>query len=132
MLQLEKDDPAALMKLLNDNRRFAWEKLFTCTRALQFRKTHAALFQQGAYLPLSGEQDPVIAYARQHEHDTCLVIAPLLSPGNFEQRWLPLDNNLPQQWRDIFTGETVTTENGKLPLAVLDRFPVALLEKISG
>lgn len=132
LLQLEKDDPAALMKLLQENRRFAWEKLFTCAKALQFRNAHAPLFQQGAYLPLSGEQDPVIAYARQYEQDTCLVIAPLPGPGNFEQCWLLLEDHLPQQWRDIFTGEKITTENGKLPLALLDRFPVALLEKISG
>ncbi|WP_436490418.1 malto-oligosyltrehalose synthase [Chitinophaga sp. ARDCPP14] len=133
MQQLEEDDPAALIKLLKENRHFAWEKLFVAAKALQFRKAHAALFQQGDYLPLSGDQDPLIAYARQHEQDICLVIAPLLNAdNNMGQRWLVLDNNMPQQWRNIFTGERITTENGKLPLALLDRFPVALLEMVSG
>ncbi len=71
MQQLEEDDLAALIKLLKENRHFAWEKLFVAAKALQFRKAHAALFQQGDYLLLSSDQDPLIAYARKYEQDIC-------------------------------------------------------------
>lgn len=127
MEQLE-DDPAALQKLLQENRRFAWEKMFVCNRALQFRKAHAALFGIGTYIPVDPEQDDVIAYMREYEGMRCLIIAPLLKAELTGTGTLFIGPDMPLQWRNIFTGEVVTAEGGHLPLSLLQRFPVALLE----
>ncbi|SEW44057.1 malto-oligosyltrehalose synthase [Chitinophaga arvensicola] len=129
--QQEQEDRVALFKLLTENRRLGWEKMFVVSKALAFRKANGALFQQGDYIALSGQQDPLIAYARQYGNDQCIVLAALPEEVVFEQRYLLLDSAFQGQWQDIFTGESIGAVDGKLPLALLDRFPVALLKKIS-
>lgn len=130
ILQLEQDDRAALLKLLQENHRFGWEKMFVCMKALQFRKAHPLLFSAGSYVPVDPLQDNVIAYMRTYKKECCLVMVPLLQMALPEGNLQLPDNNMPLQWRNIFTGEVITVENGLLPLSLLQRFPVALLEAV--
>ena len=57
-------------------------KLFLTQRLLRFRRDHAALFQQGKYLPLnvSGTfADCCVAFVREHEGEWIAVVVPRLS-----------------------------------------------------
>ena len=131
--------------------RSQWEtggiKLFVTYKALNCRRAHLDLFLHGDYLPLTaeGERQPhLVAFARRHESDWALVAAgrffsKLTPPGKFpvgEEVWgktaLALPPEAPTQWRDIFTGDTVTTisaaENPTLTLKqVFSDLPIALL-----
>ena len=57
-------------------------KLFLTQRLLRFRRDHAALFQQGKYLPLAASgtfADCCVAFVREHEGEWIAVIVPRLS-----------------------------------------------------
>jgi (1->4)-alpha-D-glucan 1-alpha-D-glucosylmutase len=131
MQQLEQDDPLGLQKLLQENRRFGWEKMFVCSKALQFRKAHQALFLHGSYVPVHPGQDNVIAYMRICKKEYCLVIVPLVQAVLPEVSLQLPDYDGPLQWRNIFTGEVITLADNQLPLSLLQHFPVALLEPVS-
>jgi (1->4)-alpha-D-glucan 1-alpha-D-glucosylmutase len=145
-------DGAGASALL-DTREDGRIKLLVTSRALSYRRSNRALFEQGSYTPLEAQgkhQECVIAYARSHEDRTAVVIAPRLmvrlgKSGEMVtpvgEVWagslLPLPGvGAGQRLRDIFTGEIVEAreQNGIVGLAldeVLAVFPVALLELIS-
>ncbi len=58
-------------------------KLFLTQRLLRFRRDHAALFQQGKYLPLDCQPEPlpiaVWRFVREHEGEWLAVVVPRLS-----------------------------------------------------
>jgi (1->4)-alpha-D-glucan 1-alpha-D-glucosylmutase len=129
-------------------------KLYLTYRALQFRRQHKLLFEQGQYLPLSIEgrlAENTVAFLRKNGSELALVVVPrfpvsLLNIGgggsaesnrSTMQGWNPawldtyihLPDNAPADWRDAFTGRILHPTSGKLPLSeVLGSFPVALLE----
>jgi (1->4)-alpha-D-glucan 1-alpha-D-glucosylmutase len=88
-------------------------KLFLTHKMLQYRREHFDLFAKGDYLPVQATgvfADSLFAYARRHENQTVLVIAPRLSArvgfppiGDLWQD-TALDLQPPQPLRDIFTG----------------------------
>jgi (1->4)-alpha-D-glucan 1-alpha-D-glucosylmutase len=117
-------------------------KLFLIYRALKARNASRDIFREGAYLPLeSGGRfgSHVIAFARRHEQQWAMVIAPrflsrLVQEGNFplgKQVWQDTEvitpDGAPAQWRNVITSEVLS--GGKtLPVGeALLSFPVALL-----
>jgi (1->4)-alpha-D-glucan 1-alpha-D-glucosylmutase len=124
-------------------------KLYLTWRTLNFRRRHAALFQQGDYVPLSAEgplAERVCAFARAHGEQTAIVVAPRcvfsVQKQNRlawdEQAWAETSLVLPwsaRRWRNLFTGEiNESAEAGQdgshLSLAeVLRSFPAALLAR---
>ena len=126
-------------------------KLLVTSRALNFRRSNLTLFRQGSYTPITVEgkhADNIIAYARSHENQAALVVAPclmtrlgkagetILPVGQvWSGSWLPVPGaSEGDSYRNIFTGEVlqVRTQNDTagLPLEeVLAAFPVALLER---
>jgi (1->4)-alpha-D-glucan 1-alpha-D-glucosylmutase len=122
-------------------------KLYVTHLGLNFRKNSPELFLQGDYLPLAAggaKQNHVIAFARRRGKDWAIAAAArfftrLARPGEApvgRKVWgegaLALPPKAPEQWVDIFTGETVAAEPSAgvrgLPLAkIFRRLPVALL-----
>jgi (1->4)-alpha-D-glucan 1-alpha-D-glucosylmutase len=114
-------------------------------RLLQLRRARAALFRDGAYLPLAIEGragEHAVAYARHHEQQTVLVIAARLTStlcAGDDRRWGPLPWTgtgvalaseqlaLPRHWRDWLTGRDVEADgHALLPLTQLFTGPEAL------
>jgi (1->4)-alpha-D-glucan 1-alpha-D-glucosylmutase len=143
------DGLAAELALRNDPRALAeellksWEdgrvKLYVIRQALACRRARRALFERGEYRPLEASgplAEHVCAYARVAGAAAVTVVPRLLARRGVDEP--PLG---PTYWADtavpaptaaplvnVFTGERVEPEDGRLPLGrVLARFPVALL-----
>jgi (1->4)-alpha-D-glucan 1-alpha-D-glucosylmutase len=118
-------------------------KLFLTSQGLNVRRRKPEVFLKGQYLPLatSGSNAAnVVAFGRRFEEDAVIAVAPRLITGvtGFEQG-LPLgsawgDTQLDlgelgaRSFHNVFTGQTVRTQDGRVRLDELfDKFPVALL-----
>jgi len=122
-------------------------KLYVTYRGLGFRKSHRRVFAEGDYVPLDvsgARQRHVLAFARRAEPVWVVAAVPRLStkivePGEFplgDKVWreneICLPAKAPDVWSNIFTGETLHTQNsaGRKALCVPEVFrhlPVALL-----
>ncbi|HXV49068.1 MAG TPA: malto-oligosyltrehalose synthase, partial [Candidatus Binatia bacterium] len=144
-----ENQPALLRELLHD-----WPdgriKLYLIYKSLAFRGAHRSLFDEGEYLPiesLEASREQICAFARRKGDSWVLVVVPRLiaklleaeHPPLGESTWgssfLSLPDEVPDQWRNILTGEklsVVAAKNRKrLPLAhALQSFPVALLSPV--
>ena len=141
-------DRSGIMDRLRENVCDGAIKMFITSEALRFRRDHAELFSRGSYTGLAaegGRARHVVAFARAIENQTMLALT-----GRF---FLKLCNShgkpigdvwgnttvaLPrktkhEEFRDIFTGQTVTAQRSDdgglvLPLnKVFSQCPVALL-----
>jgi (1->4)-alpha-D-glucan 1-alpha-D-glucosylmutase len=118
-------------------------KVFLTERALGFRKAHPDLFARGEYIPLTAQgkrMANIIGFARRSGEDWALVLAPRLltqlsivvRPPIGMRAWrdtaIALPEGAPARWRNVITGEPITSQDGQLSLyRALDHFPVALL-----
>ena len=144
-------DPAWVRSLVDDLHDGRC-KLYLIWRTLQFRRAHEALFRDGEYLPLRVSGDhaaKICAFARRHEGQTAVVVAPRLYLRLLGERidpplgagvWgntsieLPrgLDANSPLA--SVLGGDRMTAQHGspaELSVGnVLSLFPVALLTTV--
>jgi len=141
----------AFTKELVDRRENGAIKLYLIYRALNFRRDHRKLFEEGEYLPLDAAgtcKDNICCFARRNGQHTVIVAAPRfftrLAPAETlplaEEIWKDTHIVLPFKaknaaYRNIFTGKNVTTSDrdGIQTLSVADiirDFPVALLEEV--
>lgn len=119
-------------------------KLYLTHLALGLRREHRELFSGGEYVPLSGSgtrADNVMAFLRERNGVQAVVVVPrlvasLTREGGFalpareywEGSWVE-GESLSGRYRDVFTGEVMEAEEGRLGLPeLLGAFPVALLE----
>ena len=117
-------------------------KLFLIHRALQARRAHLELFQQGAYQQVTvigGLKGHVVAFARERGDQRALVVTPRFSTGLIKDGEYPLGEAVWQEtrvlpppgsrlrWRDALTGQTVRAEEALWLREALRDFPVALL-----
>jgi (1->4)-alpha-D-glucan 1-alpha-D-glucosylmutase len=144
----EAKGKASLIRELMAEREDGRIKLYVISKVLTFRRTHRKLFEQGAYLPLTGSaalQDHVVAFARRIENQWVLVAAPRLlmtlspsaNPPVGKRIWkantVHLPVGTPLRWQNIFTGEELsafergTAEWGIFLHELFRRLPVALL-----
>ena len=143
----EHEGAQPLLRDLLEHWRDGRVKLYTTWKALQFRVAHPQCFLEGDYTPLyaSGKRiENICLFTRHKGQDWALVAVPRLltkvvDPGVLplgQEAWgassLPLPPGAPQEWTNVFTGETLRAgvENKKpvLRLQHLFRdFPVALL-----
>jgi (1->4)-alpha-D-glucan 1-alpha-D-glucosylmutase len=141
-------------ELCNDISRLSHElddgqaKLYLTWKTLRLRQTQAALFQQGSYIPLnvSGEKkEHVVAYAREHQGKTAVVVAARLCAGLLSENLTTICNE--KAWgntavemsfrgaacyHNVFTSECIPANNkeqgqGVSMANLLRHFPVALL-----
>jgi (1->4)-alpha-D-glucan 1-alpha-D-glucosylmutase len=125
-------------------------KLYLTYKALDFRRSQAALFQAGSYVPLSAAgklKDNVCVFARQMEENWMMVLVPRLTTALLSNESFPLGefwddaavvlpDGVSDRWVNIFTDEKIETINGhdgkRLQVcSVLQNFPVALLASAS-
>jgi (1->4)-alpha-D-glucan 1-alpha-D-glucosylmutase len=127
-----------------------WEdgrvKMYVTHAALRARGDHPDAFARGEYLPVSAagaKAAHVVAFARRGGGSTLLTVVPRLvatltreedfaipSAASWADTALSGDE-VTGRWRNVFTGDEVAAEDGRLPVSVLlAAFPVALLEKI--
>jgi (1->4)-alpha-D-glucan 1-alpha-D-glucosylmutase len=123
-------------------------KLYLIHRILDFRRQHAQLFQEGAYVPLESQglrREHAVAFGREHQGTIVIAVAPrflarlrLTGPPVGASVWAGTGLPVPEAWaarscRNVLTGEdvAVVARQGRfeLPLeAVFASVPVALLE----
>lgn len=118
-------------------------KMWVTMCALNLRRDHKDLFQQGTYVPLQvthGREEHIVAFARVHETEAIVVAAPRMSYTLMKGReeppigavWADSEFSLPPQstgkrLRNIFTGEIFPTGQRLLCREVFATFPLALL-----
>jgi (1->4)-alpha-D-glucan 1-alpha-D-glucosylmutase len=141
---LQQPRPEALAELLanlGDGR----AKLYVIWRLLQLRKSHEALFRDGSYtaVRISGERARhLVAFARRHEREVCITVAPRLfvglgiAPGELPcgaERWSGVRIDTPflkdgTVLRDVLSGREHRVEGGGIDVgALLATFPTAVL-----
>lgn len=110
------------------------QKMFTTRTILQYRKANNRLFIEGEYIPLEIEEGKrkVIAYSRKKDSKWLMVVVPTGLVAAQKTGWeginIPMPTDAPKKWRNIFTGEAIST-NGELALKeVFNQFPVAVFE----
>ena len=139
-----RERPALVADLVN-NWRDGRIKLFVAWQALNFRRDHRELFEQGEYLgvPVEGPREQhLFALVRRHRNRAALAVVPRLTlallshdqerlePAVWDQTSLRLPPGLPGQWHNIFTGEVLKTPGQVLASEALRSFPVALFELV--
>jgi (1->4)-alpha-D-glucan 1-alpha-D-glucosylmutase len=104
-------------------------KLFLTQRLLLFRREHAALFQQGNYLPLkvSGTfAECCVAFMREHEGEWIAVVVPRLSSRvgfpPIGEKWKDTMVALPESFRregskEIFTGRDLLGDDARIKIS---------------
>jgi (1->4)-alpha-D-glucan 1-alpha-D-glucosylmutase len=139
---------AALARELTVHKDDGRIKLYVTYRGLHCRRENPGLFSQGEYLRVETagvQQQHVCALLRRHEGRRALVVVPRLltslipqdgavplGPEVWQDTCLLLSETMPgQRWRNLFTGELVTTgdQGGRPSLAAADvfaNFPVGL------
>ncbi|MEX0714677.1 MAG: malto-oligosyltrehalose synthase [Pirellulales bacterium] len=137
--------PALVAELVN-NWRDGRIKLFVTWQALNFRRDHRELFEQGEYLgvPVEGPREQhLFALVRRHRNRAALAVVPRLTlallshdqerwePGVWDQTSLRLPPGLPGQWHNILTGEVLSSTDQVLAASeALRSFPVALFQLV--
>ncbi|MBV9926289.1 MAG: malto-oligosyltrehalose synthase, partial [Acidobacteria bacterium] len=122
-------------------------KLYVTSRALNFRREHAALFARGEYVPLRAEGRRgagVVAFARALDGEACLTVASRFftrlgvgregALGLQREAWgdtvLRLEGVGGTRFRDVLTGREFDARDGVLQVSeILSPLPVALLAK---
>lgn len=103
------------------------EKLFVTWKALTFRRAHPDIFLDGDYLPLQTNNEKIVAYARVHRQEWVVVVIPL--PGE-----LPADGAVllpagaPGAWKNVLTGEIMSSGGQFLVADVFKKFALGLLK----
>lgn len=136
--QQDSDAASALVETYTDGRL----KTLVTHGALTARARLPAVFARGArYEPLDaeGEKAPhVVAFLRAHAAETIGVVVPRLTARLADGALVPpmgtlWENtrvSLPQgKWLNLLTGQTHSSDGSSLVSALLDRLPVALLER---
>lgn len=129
-----------------------WEdgriKMYVTQRGLRFRRSNAALFLKGTYVPLQvdgPQENCVIAFARRYRGHWSAVVVPrfttqlLANDSESSQQlvWGPtcvlLPKDAPRRWINVFGDQQVeVNESGEIHLGkALQAFPVALLSSRS-
>lgn len=115
-------------------------KLFLIQRALKARKENIEVFQNGDYIPLEVKgkyMDHIIAFARRHEHQWAITLAPRFLSSLIGENEYPLGSIwedthivLPTELgllEDSITGSEIKNGEKLMVGDVLKYFPVALL-----
>jgi (1->4)-alpha-D-glucan 1-alpha-D-glucosylmutase len=141
LADLEKSTPApAAISGWLDHWQDGMVKLALISRTLALRKSHPALFAEGAYEPLGvagTRENHLCAFARRSGSESVVVAVPrLVAALDAEPGWGDTIVRLPpasaQRWRNVLTGAVVDSaeRDGSAVLAAADvfaQFPLALL-----
>lgn len=130
--QKEEEGIDSLLYWANEHYEIGTQKLLVTNRILQLRKSNNRLFLEGEYIPVysEGSDRVVIAYFRRFQGDWILVVLPLGIVANAgKELKLLLPPDTPHDWKNIFTGETISGDCIDVR-QLFKKFPVAVLEPI--
>ncbi|MEM9804123.1 MAG: malto-oligosyltrehalose synthase [Cyanobacteria bacterium P01_D01_bin.56] len=131
--------PADLLPNLLEHRQDGRIKLFVVHRSLGIRHRYSDLFRSGSYMPLmahGAHEDNIIAFARQWQSQTVVVVAPrfltqVAKPGTAPTGpvWQDTTLTLPQSgtWYDWLSDRTLDLSDEVAISELLSDFPLALL-----
>lgn len=100
-------------------------KLFLLWKAIRFRREHAALFQEGEFLPLETRgdcQQHVVCFMRRRKQNQTVVAVPrwlsqVASSAKGQRNWhnteVVLPPNSPDRWRSVVSGQEVTAHQAR-------------------
>ncbi len=137
----EAEDRPALLRDLVDNWQQDGIKLYLTYKALEFRRSHRALFEEGEYIPLeaAGQRaGHVAAFARRKAAEWAVTITPLYSAGlgcrppdmrsaDWGDTVVLIPEDAPVVWNSVFTGEEFQKGPGLRVAEVLGEMPVELV-----
>lgn len=136
-----KGDPSFLHNLMKDYST-GKVKMFTLYQALKERRENPEFFERAEYIPIPISVEyahKVICYARKLEDIWYIIAAPLnvtslstIDHFPLGELWgqghLKLPDDAPTEWKNVFGGETLSS-NGQMELSDLFKsFPVAMLK----
>ncbi len=139
---IKQGDIVGLTTKLLEHRQDGQIKQFLTMRALSIRHQYREVFEQGNYQPiavLGPYEKHIIAFARQFEQQTLIVVVPrflttLIQPGEYplgETVWADTVITLPAgvgtKWQEGITGRSVATGDVIAVGQILKYFPVAIL-----
>ena len=116
-------------------------KMYCLYKALEERRRFPEVFEKGEYIPI-GVREPfkeeVLAFARRYENNYCLVLLPVMVTTLFEenldlkkqfydQAVVELPQDLPGEWKIIFTGEILDFKETGTAKHLFGDFPVVFL-----
>jgi (1->4)-alpha-D-glucan 1-alpha-D-glucosylmutase len=149
-LRMASVDPLKVCQGTLDNYRDGRVKMWVTMRGMEIRREHPELFHKGNYMPLetTDASRHLCSFARAYEqdglNDFALVAVPRFSytllagkmavplGENWGDTTIKLPESAPVEFENIFTGERVRAEEGKLFCRDLFRnFPVCVLRGIS-
>ncbi len=120
-------------------------KLYITYKALNVRRTHHELFQNGDYIPLNVEgirKECVCAFVRRYGEKWILVAVPRFftrltavnTPRFGKQVWgddrILLSQDAPRNWVNIFTGETFSIGESTTLAGLFHDFPIVMLTNL--
>ena len=118
------------------------QKLYLLAAALNIRNAHARLFREGSYIalrPAGRFYNHVVAFARQSGPEWSITVVPRfltaligedahpLGTSVWQDTVVGLPEGAPARWKNVFTHEELTADNGLALGDVLTVYPVALL-----
>jgi (1->4)-alpha-D-glucan 1-alpha-D-glucosylmutase len=121
-------------------------KLYLLWKVLATRSSCRAVFNHGNYIPLEATgkyKNHVLAFARVHQQQWCLVVVPRLLAQLVSEKELPvgeqawadteiiLPDGAPQHWKDELGNRQVTATRNLSIANLTSTFPVTLLTGIS-
>lgn len=136
------DDTLKLIEELLSAKDDGEMKLFLIYKVLKARTRSPELFQQGRYIPLDTTgrlRGHIIAFARSHDKERSLTIAPRFLTGLIKEGEYPLGAEtwqdtrvmlpprVPDTWTDAITERVARVEGGLSIGNALRFFPVSLL-----
>ncbi len=128
IVELEKSGAEAVLPFIRQHKKEGREKLYVTYKTLNLRTKENDLFLEGEYVPLQTSNDSIVAYARKKENKWIIVVIPFDEAAmQQEKATISLPTGAPAQWSNIFTGETVDSNNELHAEVILKLFPVAVL-----
>lgn len=136
-----KDSLPALAQELLGHPEDGRVKMFLIWRALQARREHLDIFQQGSYAPVKTYgrwRDHVVAFARNHKNSWIVCVAPRfltslvkekenpLGPAVWEDTRIEVPRGVPA-WTEALTGRELDCCHDLALGEIFQHFPVALL-----
>ena len=121
--------------LLQQRSSLGMNKIFAIWKLMNFRRDNPDIFNNGEYTPILCD-GPAMGYVRTSGKITCLVVVPLGLSRKFEtdeaelaRNFISLPANSPRRWRNIFSNNTITSKDERLPFEELFKdFKVAVFK----
>lgn len=137
----EKHGVPELLRELLDDKEDGRVKLYLIYRTLHARAQYGTLFEKGKYIPLKVNghwRNHIIAFARKHEDQYALVLAPRFLTELMQERELPVGEEVwddtrvevppdVPEWKDAITDTVIPSADEIYLTSAFEHYPGAML-----